>query len=153
MLKKFRTVIDNETPKSKVYYAEHIISSPRKQKILEFVQSKQQQQDQVAHTAVFKDIQTVMQATKCRKNRPCFLRCASTIAHHHTPKMVLRSVIFSTPKSGKNYTKLDTKCLPTAHLNILRSAICSTAGIFKTQGLEKHKHIDIPPKFASCRDW
>ena len=31
--------------------------------------------------------------------RPCLLRCAS--AHHNTPKRVLRSVIFSTPKSGK----------------------------------------------------
>ena len=30
---------------------------------------------------------------------PCLLRRASAIAHHHTPKMVLRSVIFSTPKS------------------------------------------------------
>ena len=31
-------------------------------------------------------------------------RCTSVIALHHTPKMVLRSVIFGTPKSGKLYT-------------------------------------------------
>ena len=61
-------------------------------------------------------------------NWPCLLRCASVIAHHHTPKMILRSAIFSTPKSGKNHTQLDTKCTSTAHLSILRSAICSTAG-------------------------
>ena len=33
--------------------------------------------------------------------RPCLLRCASVIAHHHTPILVLKSAIFSTPKSGK----------------------------------------------------
>ena len=33
--------------------------------------------------------------------RPCLLRRASTIAHHHTPEMILRRVIFSTPESGK----------------------------------------------------
>ena len=31
--------------------------------------------------------------------RPCLLRLVSGITHHHTPKMVLRSVTFSTPKS------------------------------------------------------
>ena len=70
-LKKFRAVIGNETPKSKAYYAEHLISSPRTQKILQtkkIIQSKQQKQDQAVHTAVFEDIQTVMQATKSRKN-------------------------------------------------------------------------------------
>ena len=43
--------------------------------------------------------------------RPCLLRCASATAHHHTPKIVLRSVIFSTPKSGKiihNYIQIHT---------------------------------------------
>ena len=29
-----------------------------------------------------------------------FLRCASAIAHHHSPKMIL-SALCSTPKSGK----------------------------------------------------
>ena len=33
--------------------------------------------------------------------RPCLLRRASAIAHHRTPEIVLRSVIFSTPESGK----------------------------------------------------
>ena len=32
---------------------------------------------------------------------PCLLRRTSVIAHHYTAKMVLRSAIFSTPKSGK----------------------------------------------------
>ena len=41
--------------------------------------------------------------------RPCLLRRASGIAHHHTPKMVLRSVIFSTPKSGKKYSMYTIK--------------------------------------------
>ena len=50
--------------------------------------------------------------------RPCVLRCASATAHHHTPKMDL-SAIFSTPESGKINTQSDTKCTPTAHLNIL----------------------------------
>ena len=67
-------------------------------------------------------------------SRSCLLRRASAIVHHHTPKMVLRSAIFSTPE--KNHTQLDTKYTPTAHLNnILKSAVCSTAGIFKRQGL------------------
>ena len=69
--------------------------------------------------------------TSCRH---CLLRRASAIAHDHTPKIVLRSAIFSTPKSGKIKQNI-TKCTPTAHLNILRSAICSTTGIFKRQGL------------------
>ena len=33
--------------------------------------------------------------------RPCLLRCASAITYHHTHRMVLRSVIFSIPKSDK----------------------------------------------------
>ena len=33
--------------------------------------------------------------------RPCLFRCASWIAQHYTPKMILKSAIFSTPKSGK----------------------------------------------------
>ena len=49
------------------------------------------------------------------------LRCVSVIAPHPTPEMVLRSVIFSTLESGKIIKQLDTKCTPTAHLNILRS--------------------------------
>ena len=49
------------------------------------------------------------------------------MAHHHTPKLILRRIIFN--------TALDTKCTPTAHQNNLRSAICGTAGIFKRQGL------------------
>ena len=44
--------------------------------------------------------------TLCRRSsntsrRPCLLRCVSVIAHHPTPKMVLRSMIFGTPESGK----------------------------------------------------
>ena len=35
------------------------------------------------------------------RNRPCLWGVPSAIAHHHTPKMVLRGAIFSTPKSGK----------------------------------------------------
>ena len=31
----------------------------------------------------------------------CLLRHESVIAHRHTPKMILSSAIFSTPKSGK----------------------------------------------------
>ena len=70
-MKKFRAVVDNDSPKSKAHYAEYLMSSPKTQKILEaknVVQSKQQQQDQAIHTAVFKDVQTVMQATKIKKN-------------------------------------------------------------------------------------
>ena len=60
----------------------------------------------------------------------------SAIAYHHQHRMVLRSVIFSTPKSGKIiHNWIQIAHLHTAHLNILRSAICSTAGLFKTQGL------------------
>ena len=35
------------------------------------------------------------------QSRPCLLKCANAIAHYHTPRMALRSAIFSTPKSGK----------------------------------------------------
>ena len=66
--------------------------------------------------------------------RLCLLRRASAIAHYHTPFNGLGSVIFSMPKLGKivhNYTK----CTPTAHLNMLISAICSTAGMFEREGL------------------
>ena len=48
-----------------------------------------------------------------RKGLHCPPWCV--MAHHHTPKMVLRSVIFNTPKSEKNHTQLDTKYTPTAH--------------------------------------
>ena len=52
----------------------------------------------------------------------------------HTLKMVLRSVIFSTPKSGKIiHNQMQNALLPAAHPNILRSVIYSTAGIFKRQ--------------------
>ena len=65
--------------------------------------------------------------------QPCLLRRVSVIAHHRTSKMVL-SVIFSTPKSSEIiYSTKDTKCTPTAHLNILRSAFCSIAGFFKNK--------------------
>ena len=47
---------------------------------------------------------SLLSATKTETNmaiRHCLLRCASGIAHYRTLKMVLRSVIFSTSKSGK----------------------------------------------------
>ena len=70
--------------------------------------------------------------------RPCLLRCVSAIAHHHTPEMLeVRRV------THLNLVKLCTiryqmhtyLYMYTAHLNILRSAFCSTAGIFERQGL------------------
>ena len=43
---------------------------------------------------------TVLYCTKLVA-RPYLLRRASAIAYHHTPKIVLRSAIFSTPELGK----------------------------------------------------
>ena len=57
-----------------------------------------------------------------QKIRACLLRHASAIAHHHTPKMVLRCAIFSTPKSGQIISaQFDKKCTPTAHLTQLEN--------------------------------
>ena len=42
------------------------------------------------------DIYAILQSL-----RPCLLRRESAIAHHYTPKMALKSVIFSTPKFSK----------------------------------------------------
>ena len=44
--------------------------------------------------------------------RPYLLKHASAIAHHRTPEMILRGVIFSTPKSGKFQAQLNVKCTP-----------------------------------------
>ena len=66
-------------------------------------------------------------------------------------KVVLRSVIFSTPKSGKNYTQSDTKCTPTAHLNVLGSVsiIYSTSCISDRQDLKMHSLTLTPtPPFS-----
>ena len=52
-----------------------------------------------------------------------FLRHASVMAHHHTPKNDLRGVIFSTPKSSK----ITHSLIPNTHLQhtwTLRNAIC-----------------------------
>ena len=85
-----------------------------------------------------------------RYNQACLLRRVSAIAHYHILTMVSRSVIFSTPKSGKNYTQFNTKCTPIAYLNILRSAICSTAGIFKRQGLKRYNRNSEATFIKSC---
>ena len=65
-----------------------------------------------------------------------FLRRASVIAHHPTPKLVLRSVIFSTPKNLlKSYTIRYKMSTHSTCIYILRNVFCSAAGIFKRQGL------------------
>ena len=46
------------------------------------------------------------------------LRCSSAVAHHHTPKVVLRSAFFSAHLYLVNYTQLDTKCTPAARVRI-----------------------------------
>ena len=69
-----------------------------------------------------------------RLTKPCLLRRASVIAHHHTLKMVFRSAIFSTPKSGRIIHNKIQKMKMHTWIS-LRRAICSTAGIFKRQGL------------------
>ena len=60
-----------------------------------------------------------------------FLRHASVMAHHHTPKNDLRGVIFSTPKSSKITHSFDTKYTPTAHLNFEKCYLCAQQTFFK----------------------
>ena len=58
-------------------------------------------------------------------------------------------VRFSAHLNLVKYTQLDIKCTPTAHLNILRSAICSIAGIFKRQGLWHNKSVQSRDSFST----
>ena len=80
-------------------------------------------------------------------NRPCLLRHASVIAHYHTPKMVSRSEIFRTPKSGKVMHLYKYKMHTHNTPEYLEK--CSTEGILKRQGLHQRKIECSPLSFGS----